>query len=206
MPVAERPEEPGFRTELLDLRDHAFLPALGELLGRGLAKELVRQRDLVVDPRIHHLHELVGRRPALRAQLGEPRVIPRDHGLVGRQLLQLPELAAVVAEPLVEALKVRVAARSLLARDRQAGIQLRQQGLVGLCVVEDIGVGDRALRLGGDVAGSDTSEHGEGTAQGHQVPDSGCHVVIRFSVCPRSSPCVRQKVTLRPPTNVRVRG
>ena len=103
----------------------------------------------------------------IQRDIGEEQIdiAPADHGLVGRQLLGLPVEAQVLGESLVDARDVSLPGRSLLPGDRQSGVHLRDEGLVGVQVGEDVGLGDRTLRLHRGVGAAAGGQDGLGLSE-----------------------------------------
>ena len=126
MPITQGPEEPCFGAVRPDgVPERGADAPRGQHGIRRLAQELVGDGDLEEDPVIHHLGEFVVRPPPLSVQLGEALIpAPRNHRLIGRQLLHLPQQAHILREALVGGADVGLPELPSLARDRKTGVHL----------------------------------------------------------------------------------
>jgi hypothetical protein len=129
VPVAECSEKPGFRSPLRHfLSDLCTDPAFVEPTFLRLPEKLVDLSHLEEDSAVHGLVEGIIGVPGHRIKVLDGLVIPRDDGLVGRQLLELPEQPHVLRRADIRHARLNVyllSAAYVLARRAQPGVQLR---------------------------------------------------------------------------------
>ena len=177
MPVAQRPQEPGFRPILFDVcpQRRADVAARVELGIRRLAQELIRHPDLEVDAIVHRADEAVTHGPLLGVHLRQADVAPADDRLVGRQLLVLPKEPQVLRESFIDALNVGVPGRALLAADRESRVYTRDERFIRAGIAEDIGVGRGALRLQRQVRARGDGKSQESGGDGQRLVNAVIH-------------------------------
>src|SRR5439155_15157809 len=108
----------------------------------------------------------VARSPGPRIQAGETGIVPADHRLIRRHLLEVPVQAEVFTEALVDATDVRIPVRAPLSGYNQPAVYLREKRPIRVRIVEDIGARDAALRRHRRIraAGPAYAEEGGGDA------------------------------------------